>query len=119
MTELQKEQREKAYSRSYGVCAVCGKPLMTGQMQYAHYLGNRIENRKRFGTFFIDSTYNGCMCCSLDCNNSVDVGKSIGNELKTLAEILVKETADKIGKVGLDAITDILLEIYRKRGYVK
>ena len=117
MTSEQIEQREKAYSRSCGVCFVCGKPLIQGQMQYAHYLGNREENRKRFGSFFIDSTFNGCLCCSLDCNNSVDIGKSIGNELKTLAEILIKETSSRIGKCGLDAITDLLLEEYKRTGY--
>lgn len=94
MTEKQKEQREKAYTRSCGVCAVCGKPLMAGQMQYAHAIGNTEVNRKKYGSFFIDSTYNGCLVCSLSCNSSVDLGKSKGKILDKLAEILIKEIND-------------------------
>ena len=47
MTDAQKEQREKALARSCGVCAVCGKPLTSGQMQYAHAIGNTEVNRKK------------------------------------------------------------------------
>ena len=97
MTEKQVEQRERAYSRSCGVCAVCGKPLRAGQMQYAHAIGNTEVNRKKYGSFFIDSTYNGCLVCSLACNASVDVGKSKGKVLDKLAEILIKEINDFSG----------------------
>ena len=79
MTEKQVEQREKALARSKGVCFVCGKPLNEGQMQLAHKIGNTETNRKLYGSFFIDSTYNGELVCSLDCNASLDVGKSKGN----------------------------------------
>ena len=94
MNEQQKEQRKRAYSRSCGVCAVCGKPLSEGQMQYAHAIGNTELNRKKYGSFFIDSTYNGCLVCSLGCNASVDVGKSKGKILDKLADILIKEIND-------------------------
>lgn len=91
MTEKQVEQREKALTRSKGVCFVCGKPLNEGQMQYAHRISNSEVNRKLYGSFFIDSTYNGELVCSLDCNASLDVGKSKGKILDTLADILIKE----------------------------
>ena len=39
-TNVHTEQREKAMERSLGVCAVCGKPLREGAMQYAHAIGN-------------------------------------------------------------------------------
>lgn len=119
MTEAQKEQRVKAYSRSAGVCAICGKPLYQGQMQYAHKIGNTAVNRKRFGSFFVDSTYNGEYTCSLDCNASVDVGKSIGTELRTLAYILVKETKERLGTDGLFDMVDLLTAEIRACGGVR
>lgn len=84
-------QRFLAYERSYGVCAVCQKPLAEGQMQYAHKIGNTQVNRKKYGSFFIDSTFNGEMVCSLECNAKVDVGKSKGKILDTLCDILINE----------------------------
>jgi hypothetical protein len=94
MTEKQREQREKALCRSNGLCPVCKKPLAQGQMQYAHKIGNTEVNRKKYGSFFIDSTYNGELVCSLGCNASIDVGKSKGRILDTLADILIKEMKD-------------------------
>ena len=94
MTDAQIEQRQKAMGRSNGLCPVCGKPLISGQMQYAHAIGNTEVNRKKYGSFFIDSTYNGELVCSLGCNASVDVGKSKGKVLDTLADILLKEMRD-------------------------
>ena len=94
MTERQTEQREKAFERSGGVCAVCGKPLVEGQMQYAHAIGNIDSNRKKYGSFFIDSTYNGCLVCSLECNADVDIGKSPGQIMEKLVEILTNEIRD-------------------------
>lgn len=94
MTDAQKEQRKKALARSCGICAVCGKPLVSGQMQYAHAIGNTEVNRKKYGSFFIDSTYNGELVCSLGCNASVDIGKSKGKILDKLADILIKEIRD-------------------------
>lgn len=98
MTDAQKEQREKALARSCGVCAICGKPLISGQMQYAHAIGNTEVNRKKYGSFFIDSTYNGELVCSLGCNASVDIGKSKGRILDKLADILLKEMKDFRGE---------------------
>lgn len=94
MNKAEKEQREKALQRSCGVCYVCGKPLCYGHGQYAHRIGNTEVNRKKYGSFFIDSTYNGEMVCSLECNADVDVGKSKGAILDTLADILLKEMKD-------------------------
>ena len=91
MTDAEREQREKTLARSCGVCPVCGKPLRAGQMQYAHAIGNTEVNRKKYGSFFIDSTFNGELVCSLACNASIDVGKSKGKILDKLADILIKE----------------------------
>lgn len=98
MTEKQVEQREQALERSNGFCAVCGKPLRSGQIQYAHKIGNTEVNRKKYGSFFIDSTYNGELVCSLSCNATVDIGKSQGKILDTLADILLKEMKDFRGE---------------------
>lgn len=94
MTKKQNEQREKALKRSCGVCSVCGKPLCYGQGQFAHKLSNTEVNRKKYGSFFIDSQYNGEYVCSLSCNASVDVGKSKGSQLDVLCDILIKEIKD-------------------------
>ena len=91
LNEQQRDQRQQAQGRSGGVCFICGKPLKDGQMQYAHKIGNTEVNRKKYGSFFIDSTYNGELVCSLGCNASLDVGKSKGKILDTLADILIKE----------------------------
>lgn len=92
MTEKQVEQREEAYSLSGGMCSVCGKPLLQGQPQYAHRIGNTEVNRKKYGSFFIDSAENGRYVCSLDCNAKVDVGKSLGRQLQVLIDIILYES---------------------------
>lgn len=90
MNERQKKQRIEAMERSMGVCAVCGKSLNNG-FQYGHKIGNTETNRKLYGSFFIDSTFNGEMVCSLECNAKLDVGKSKGKQLEVLSDILIKE----------------------------
>ena len=45
MTDKQREQRERAYTRSCGVCEICGKPLVEGCMQAGHRIGNTEVNR--------------------------------------------------------------------------
>lgn len=98
MTEKQKIQRIKAYERTDCICPVCGGSIYQyGTPQYAHAIGNTEVNRKKYGSFFIDSTYNGCLVCSLSCNASVDVGKSKGKILDKLADILLKEINDFTG----------------------
>lgn len=95
MTKKQVEQREKALARSCGVCPVCGGSIYQyGTPQYGHAIGNTETNRKKYGSFFIDSTYNGCLCCSLECNSSIDVGKSKGKILEKLVDILTNEIRD-------------------------
>ena len=91
MTEKQLKQRRDAYQVSNGICAVCGKPLSSGQMQYAHAIGNTKTNREKYGSFFVDSVFNGCLVCSLECNAKIDVGKSQRKILHKLADILIKE----------------------------
>lgn len=98
MTDRQREQREIAYAKSGGLCEVCGKPLCYGQPQYAHRIGNTDVNRKKYGSFFIDSAENGRYTCSLECNAKVDVGKSEGNILNVLTDILIYEMKKFGGK---------------------
>lgn len=91
MTSEQREQREKAFNRSCGVCAYCGKPLNSGQPQYAHKIANTEMNRKLYGSFFIDHTMNGEMVCSLGCNQSMNIGYNKGKVLGLLADIIIFE----------------------------
>lgn len=117
MSPEQKNQRIERLNMSLGVCEVCGKPLAEGQMQLGHCIGQTIPNIKRYGTFFINSVYNAKYVCSLGCNSTADVGKSKGNVLKQLAFILINEIIKEMGKPGIDFMTDILLEKYKKMGY--
>ena len=114
MTEQQRIQREKAYSRSCGICPVCNKPIVSGQ--YAHKIGNREIYRKKYGSWIIDHTLNGEYVCSLSCNNSVDGGSSYGNHLDVIADILIAEFVKLYGAEGLGKLTDKLLEKYKQMG---
>lgn len=97
MTETQKVQREERFEISLGRCEVCGKLLSQGQMQLAHRIGNTETNRKKYGSFFIDSVANAKYVCSLGCNATVDVGKSKGNILNVLIDILKYECSKFTG----------------------
>ena len=114
MTDKQKEQREKAYSRSCGICPICKKPMQAGQ--YAHKIANKDMWRKKYGSFIIDHTLNGEYVCSLSCNNSVDVGSSYGNHLEVIADILIYEYMKMWGPEGLNKLSDKLLEKYKLYG---
>lgn len=113
MTEKQIEQRQCAMARSSGICPVCGKPLISGQMQYAHAIGQREIYRKKYGSFIIDHTLNGKMVCSLACNQSVDVGSSYGNHLEVIADILIYEYMQMWGISGLGKLADKITEKYK------
>ena len=113
MTDAQIEQRQKAMARSNGLCPVCGKPLISGQMQYAHAIGQREIYRKKYGTFIIDHTLNGKMVCSLACNQSVDVGSSYGNHLDVIADIVIYEYMQMWGVSGLGKLADKITEKYK------
>ena len=112
MTDKQREQRERAYTRSCGVCAVCGKPLSEGQMQYAHAIPQKEMYIKKYGTWIIDHTLNGEIVCSLACNQSVDVGSSYGNHLEVISDILIYEYQQLWGIEGLGKLADKILKKY-------
>lgn len=114
MTEQQRIQREQAYSRSCGVCAVCGKSLSEGQLQYAHKIPQKEMYIKKYGTWVIDNTLNGELVCSLACNQSVDVGSSYGNHLDVIADILIAEFVKMWGIEGIGKLSDKLLKEYEK-----
>ena len=113
MNEREIEQRQKALSRSCGTCAVCGKPLSQGQMQYAHAIPQKEMYIKKYGTWVIDHTLNGELVCSLPCNQSVDVGSSYGNHLEVIANILIYEYQQLWGIEGLGKLADKVLEKYK------
>ena len=113
MTDAQKKQREKALARSCGVCPVCQKPIISGQMQYAHKIPQKEMYIKKYGTWIIDHTKNGEMVCSLACNQSVDVGSSYGNHLEVIADILIYEYMQMWGVSGLGKLADKITEKYK------
>ena len=116
MNEREIEQRESALARSCGACAVCGKPLTQGQVQYAHKIGNREIYRKKYGSWIIDHSLNGEMVCGLGCNQSVDVGSSYGNHLEVIADIVIAEYQKMWGADGLGKLADKVLERYKSMG---
>ena len=114
MTEGQRDQREKALMRSSTFCPICKKPMSSGQ--YAHKIPNKEIYRKKYGAFIIDHTLNGEYVCSLGCNQSVDVGSSYGNHLEVIIDIVISEAVEMWGGIGLNKITDKLLEKYKQLG---
>lgn len=91
MTNKQRKQREVAYDLSFGVCAVCGKPLNTGAPQYAHKIANTKTNRSKYGSFIIDNPLNGAYVCSLGCNQKMNIAFNKGAVLDLIAEITLFE----------------------------
>ena len=114
MTEKQIEQREKAFARSGGICAVCGKPLSQGQMQYAHAIAQKELWRNKYGSWVIDHTLNGEMVCCLSCNQTIDVGSSYGNHLEVIADILIYEYMKLWGVSGLGKLADKITATYKE-----
>lgn len=91
MTEAQREQRRYALAISGGVCEVCGKPLGV-HAQGAHKIANTEANRKKWGSWIIDSPLNIAMVCSLKCNDACNIGNDPGACLDLVIDI-VKESA--------------------------
>lgn len=118
MNKAEIKQREEALKRSYGRCAVCGKPLMNCG-QYAHKIANKKMWREKYGAFIIDNERNGEIVDNLSCNASVDVGSSFGRHLEVIIDIVIAEAFKLWRKDGLDKITDKLLAEYRKQGYIE
>ena len=75
MTDEQKAQRRYALAISGGCCEVCGKPLIEGQMQAAHRIGNNDKERNKYGSMVIDSPLNVGYTCSLACNGALDISR--------------------------------------------
>ncbi|WP_147613040.1 hypothetical protein [Treponema pectinovorum] len=94
MTETEKEQRRYALAVSGGVCEVCKKPLLDGQAQGAHRIGNTKMNRIKYGDFVIDHRLNLGYVCSLKCNASLDISKNTG-EVIFLCKTIYEEEAKK------------------------
>ena len=82
-----KDQCRYALATSGGVCEVCGKPLIDGQKQGAHRIGNTKANRTKYGDFIIDHRLNIGMTCSLKCNGVLDISKDTGKVIKLCKRI--------------------------------
>ncbi len=91
MTQTQEEQRRYALAISGGVCEVCGKPLMDGQPQGAHRIGNTEANRAKYGDLVIDHRYNIGYVCSLSCNGRLDISGDAGACILLCRKIYVTE----------------------------
>ena len=87
MTEQQEEQRRYALSQCGGVCEVCGKPL-GAHAQAAHRIANTEPNRRKWGAWIIDSPLNVGYTCSLECNQSLNIGMDKGACLELVQKIL-------------------------------
>lgn len=87
MNEAQKRQRQYALAKSGGVCAVCGKPLLDGQMQGAHRIAKTFVNYTKYGTFIVDHPLNIQMVCSLECNQSCNIGNNPGKCIQLIDDI--------------------------------
>ena len=82
-----KNQHQYALATSGGVCEVCGKPLIDGQKQGAHRIGNTKANRAKYGDFIIDHRLNMGITCSLKCNGVLDISKDTGKVIKLCKRI--------------------------------
>jgi len=58
-------------------CPACGVVLDQNktQVQYAHYMSQGKQSRKKHGDKYIDHIFNGCYVCSLKCNNDVQIDR--------------------------------------------
>lgn len=114
MNEREIEQRQKALSRTCGVCPICKMPLL--RPQFAHKISNKIMWRNKYGSWVIDHTLNGELVDCLKCNQAVDIGSSYGNHLEVIADILIYEYQKMWGAEGLNKLSDKLLEKYNLYG---
>lgn len=92
MTKSEREQREGALELSNSICPVCkGSIYQYGTPQFAHKLANTETNRKKYGTFFMNSRLIGVYTCSLGCNHLVQINNNPREILKLLADIVMDE----------------------------
>lgn len=89
MNESQIWQRQLALSKSGGRCEICGKELE--QMQGAHRIANTKMNRTKYGSLVIDHPFNIAIVCSLECNQSCNIGNNPGKSLKLAKKIIEYE----------------------------
>ncbi|MCM1221573.1 MAG: hypothetical protein NC548_44555 [Lachnospiraceae bacterium] len=93
MTEVQKEQRRYALAVSGGVCEACRKPLLDGQPQTAHRIGNTKANRAKYGSLVVDHRLNVGYACSLKCNARLDISGNPGACVALCRKIYAAEAA--------------------------
>lgn len=98
MNEAEKIQRRYALTVSGGVCENCGRPLMDGQPQGAHRIGNTINNRAKYGSFVIDHPFNIGYTCCLKCNAALDISRKPAEVIKLIKKIYDHEARKYEGK---------------------
>lgn len=99
MTEAEKTQRRYALAISGGICEVCGAPLLDGQPQGAHRIGNTKVNRERYGAFVIDHPLNIGYTCSLKCNAALDISHDTGAVIRLIKKIYTIEAQKYEGEL--------------------
>ena len=99
MTEAEKTQRRYALAISGGICEVCGAPLLDGQPQGAHRIGNTKVNRERYGAFVIDQPLNIGYTCSLKCNSALDISHDTGAVIRLIKKIYTIEAQKYEGEL--------------------
>lgn len=70
MDHKKQEMMESVYEEYGYRCFVCGKPAN----QLAHILGNRKDNKSKYGLEIINNPMNLLPACSLKCNALIDIG---------------------------------------------
>ena len=70
----QAEERLRIYTRDYGICQACGKPVPTDGFEVAHRIANTVSNRKRFGAEVIDHQLNKATTHPGRCNDKMNCG---------------------------------------------
>jgi len=56
-------------------CPVCDTVLTNSNAQYAHYMSQGKQSRKKNSDRIIDHTFNGAYVCSLKCNNDIQIDR--------------------------------------------
>ncbi len=94
MTSKEIDKRESKIIEQKNKCFICGKPMQSPQ--FAHFIANTKANRNKYGSFVIDSIFNGAMVCSLDCNDSCNIGFNLIKSLE-LAKNIYENELKKLG----------------------
>ena len=91
MTQKQTEQYYIRYMIDNYVCQKCYKPAI----QMAHRIAKTKVNYKIYGKDIIDHNFNLCSVCSLDCNDSFNIGNKL-KKCKNLVKLIKTRGCEKL-----------------------